>query len=73
MTPLDKAIVRAGGVKALADFFGISVRAIYKWKVKGVPLHRCPDIEDLLHGEVRCEDLRSDVNWQVLRKNVRNK
>lgn len=32
-----------------------------------VPAERCPDIEAATGGMVRCEDLRPDVAWQVLR------
>jgi DNA-binding transcriptional regulator YdaS (Cro superfamily) len=32
-----------------------------------VPADRCPEIERATNGAVRCEDLRPDVNWSVLR------
>lgn len=32
-----------------------------------VPAERCPAIERATHGVVRCEDLRPDVDWSVLR------
>ena len=32
-----------------------------------VPAQRCPAIERLTDGKVRCEDLRPDVAWDVLR------
>jgi DNA-binding transcriptional regulator YdaS (Cro superfamily) len=39
---------------------------IYQWKVSGrVPADYCPDIEAITG--VRCEELRPDVNWSVLR------
>lgn len=45
-------------------------RAIYQWKREGrVPAEYCPDIEATTG--VRCEDLRPDVNWSVLRKTRR--
>ena len=32
-----------------------------------VPAERCPEIERATAGAVRCEDLRPDVAWDVLR------
>jgi DNA-binding transcriptional regulator YdaS (Cro superfamily) len=32
-----------------------------------VPAERCPAIERATGGKVRCEDLRPDVAWDVLR------
>lgn len=44
-------------------------RTVYQWTKTRVPAEYCPDIEALTG--VRCEDLRSDVNWSVLRKKAR--
>lgn len=30
-------------------------------------LNICIEIEDKTKGEIRCEDLRPDVNWSILR------
>lgn len=38
---------------------------IYQWKQTRVPADYCPDIEAITG--VRCEELRPDVNWAVLR------
>lgn len=38
---------------------------IYQWSKNRVPADHCPDIEKLTG--VRCEELRPDVNWAVLR------
>ncbi len=35
--------------------------------VRQVPAERCPAIERATDGAVRCEDLRPDVEWGVLR------
>lgn len=50
----------------MARLFKLTPWAVSKWD-KRVPAERCPDIEKLIHGAVRCEDLRPDVNWSVLR------
>jgi transcriptional repressor of cell division inhibition gene dicB len=56
-----------GGISRLAKHFDITPWAVSRWKVLGVPADRCPDIELLTNGAVKCEDLRPDVNWSVLR------
>lgn len=38
--------------------------------VRQVPAERCPAIEVATGGSVRCEDLRPDVAWHVLRSPV---
>lgn len=35
--------------------------------VRRVPAEHCPAIERATNGAVRCEDLRSDVDWAYLR------
>lgn len=32
--------------------------------------HICISIEENSNGKIRCEDLRPDINWSVLRKKV---
>jgi len=67
---MNEAIQRAfdavGGPAALAKKLGRSRQAADQWRRKGAPVELCPDIEDLTG--VRCEALRPDVNWGVLRK-----
>lgn len=40
-------------------------RTVYQWTKTRVPSDYCPDIEAITG--VRCEELRPDVNWAVLR------
>ena len=74
MLPIEKAFhilgneKGRGGISKLAKHFGIRQWAVSRWKESGVPAERCPDIEFLTGGKVRCEELRPDVNWSVLRK-----
>lgn len=35
--------------------------------LRTVPAEHCPAIERATNGQVRCEDLRPDVDWAVLR------
>lgn len=39
----------------------------WAYEQRQVPAERCPDIERATGGAVRCEDLRPDVDWSVLR------
>jgi hypothetical protein len=77
MTPeeaLDKAIAHPN-IKTMEGLgeklgSGITKGAVSQWKLPGrrVPADHCPTIERLTNGEVRCEDLRPDVDWAQLRK-----
>lgn len=66
MSPIEKAIDKAGGVGALADAIGVSASAPSMWRSRGrVPAEHCPAIEQATG--VPCEELRPDVAWSVLR------
>lgn len=65
---LDRAINVAGGMSALAKTLNLSGhQVIYQWGLNRVPSDYCPLIEKITGGLVRCEDLRPDVAWGVLR------
>ena len=72
MTTSQHAIRRAceavGGQAALAELVGVSPQAVHQWiaGARQVPAERCPEIERATAGEVRCEQLRPDVAWDVL-------
>jgi len=67
--PLAKAITLVGSMAGLARYLGVSKGAVFQWGMPGrqVPAAHCPEIERLTGGAVRCEDLRPDVEWGVLR------
>lgn len=53
----------------MARILGVKAPTVNEW-VKGharVPPARCPQIERATGGAVRCEELRPDVAWDVLR------
>ncbi len=65
---LDQAISIAGGIDSLARSVGVAPGAVSMWKSRGrVPAEHCPAIERLTKGAVRCEELRPDIPWGVLR------
>ncbi len=68
MTGLRKAIEVAGGATKLAAALGVTAQRLSNWVERGVPAERCPDIERATNGAVRCEELRPDVAWGVLRE-----
>ena len=67
---LNRAIAKFGSMAGLARALGVSsFRVVQAWKRTRVPAEYCPHIEELT--AVRCEDLRSDVRWHVLRTKPR--
>lgn len=72
MQPLEEAIQKAGGVTALASRIGVAASAPSMWKARGrVPAEHCPAIER--ETGVRCEELRPDMDWAVLRTTSRKR
>jgi len=70
MEAIRQAADQLGGVTEMAKKLGISTQAVYQW-IRGerqVPAERCPQIERLTAGAVRCEQIRPDVEWSVLRE-----
>ena len=66
---IKKAAESAGGITALARMIGVTPPTIHQWisGIRPIPAERCPQIERATGGAVRCEDLRPDVDWAVLR------
>ena len=67
--PVDRAVEIVGTQVLLAAALGVSKSAVGQWKEEGrrVPAEHCPVIERLTAGAVRCEELRPDIEWSVLR------
>lgn len=62
ISPIAKAVSRAGGAKALADQCGVSVQAVHKWMKAGrPPAERCLDIERCCARKITRYELRPDV------------
>ena len=79
-TPYDcpmKAIIDAasavGGKAQLARLLNVTPATVSQWvtETRPIPAERCPQIELVTGGVVRCEDLRPDVNWAVLRESAK--
>lgn len=70
MSPLESAITICGSQAALASALQIKQQHVWNWLNRPgakVPAEYCPAIERATAGKVRCEDLRPDVAWDVLR------
>ncbi len=67
-TPIERAAEVVGGATKLAAALGVTVQVVTNWRTRGVPAERCPAIERATGGAVRCEELRPDVAWSVLRE-----
>ncbi len=66
--PLERAIDLLGGITRLARALGLGSHAVvHQWRSNRVPAERCPSIERVTNGAVRCEELRPDVDWGYLR------
>lgn len=67
--PIDKAVAFFGSAAKLADAIDVSPQAVSFWKdgTRRIGADKCLLIERETQGQVRCEDLRPDCAWDVLR------
>lgn len=66
---LNEAIAAVGGIVEFTRLVGApTVSAVKAWRLTQVPEKYCPTIERI--SGVRCERLRSDVEWGVLRQSL---
>jgi DNA-binding transcriptional regulator YdaS (Cro superfamily) len=68
-TPIKKACSIAGGQAALARILSVSPPTVNQWITgnRPIPLERCIEIEKATERQVRCEELRPDLDWAYLR------
>ena len=61
-----------GGSTTLAGLLGVTPQAMSQWLsgVRPLPAERCLLIERATKGAIKCEQLRPDVAWAVLRPEV---
>lgn len=69
MNPINKAISIIGGPSKVSRELHVTPQAVCFWRdgKRTVPAEHCPVIERLTDAEIRCEDLRPDVDWGYLR------
>lgn len=71
MDALIRAVELCKGQAALASAIGVKQQHVWNWLNRPgaqVPAEHCPAIERATAGAVRCEELRPDVAWEVLRE-----
>ncbi|WP_311221362.1 MULTISPECIES: helix-turn-helix domain-containing protein [unclassified Acidovorax] len=70
--PIERAAKLLGNQTHLAAALKVSKGAVSQWKEPSgrVPAEHCPAIERLTGGAVRCEQLRPDIEWSVLRREM---
>lgn len=65
MSAFEEVVAKFGGQSAMARHFNLTPWAVSKWKTR-IPAERCPEIEK--QTGVRCERLRPDIDWAILRQ-----
>lgn len=65
-----KTYLKTRSQTELAKALGVTQGAVWQWAngLTSVAAERCPAIEAATFGMVRCEELRPDVAWSVLRQ-----
>lgn len=56
---------RKAAIAGIANGIGVSAPAVRHWinGIRGIPLDQCGALEKATNGQVRCEELRNDVQW----------
>lgn len=68
MHPIKRAANIVGSQRELAKLLGVTRARVTQWLTTDrIVSDYCPRIERLTGGQVRCEDLRPDVDWAYLR------
>jgi DNA-binding transcriptional regulator YdaS (Cro superfamily) len=63
-----RAVSLLGGPVRAAERLGVErYQTVQSWLRNRVPAEYCPAIERETSRQVRCEDLRPDIPWGVLR------
>lgn len=62
---IDRACQAADGLSKLAAAIGQSMQTVSNWRVRGVPIVHCADVERISGGTVTRRDLRPDDWWRI--------
>lgn len=71
MNAITKAIEIVGGAARLANRLGVSTQSVCFWRdgERRFPARLAPAVERITGGQVTCEMLCPDVEWDVVRRN----
>jgi len=73
LAALDRAIEQMT-LAGLCREMGVKYQLVQGWRNKerrfATPAEYCPAIERATGGKVRCEELRPDIDWAVLRRPI---
>lgn len=64
--PISKACEFVKGQASLARILDVTPAAVNQWckNLRPIPPERCYSIEIATRGAVKCEELRSDIDWK---------
>lgn len=67
---MERACEKAGSASALARLLKVTPTTVHEWRTgkRPVPMDRCPQIARATGFEVRCEELRPDIDWAAVRE-----
>lgn len=60
---MENLIDKLGGPAAVARMAGCRAPSVIEWRKRGIPVDRCPAIEQGTAGAFTCEQMRPDVRW----------
>lgn len=59
---ITKAAAKLGGLAKLAAALGESVQTVSNWRERGVPIHKCAQLEQVTEAQVTRRELRPN-DW----------
>lgn len=65
---LRKAISQFDSLKSFAEALDVRYQVVQQWLGNRVPAEYCPRIERVTNRQVRCEELRPEIDWAYLRQ-----
>lgn len=64
----ERAVALLGGPVSAARRLDVErYQTVQSWTRNRIPAEYCPSIERELNGQIKCEEMRPDVDWAYLR------
>lgn len=64
-TPIDEAASACGGLGKLAERLQTSTQTVSNWRVRGVPVERCAELEAVSNGRAKRWAMRPN-DWHLI-------